>query len=366
MSYRVTMFGNHILSTYVDQGQQSNLGTGQAQHGYAQATDGSYFDNYGPYRRLPSTLQSVNKSLLVVADTAAELSSSLGAMRALLGTRDRLTIHWKDGWQWWQWARCVQVDVPAEYNHLTHAVVNIAWVTEDQHWFGTINGDAWEWDEDAIWDAGIAEWDMTSQTYVLDGSPKSITLENDGNLEAQALRIEIDVPTGGDPITAVTVVNNASRTRWVYAGGAAINADQRLYVDGGERRAVHMAAYKTVTEITQSGRLSTATAVGHGYTFNEQIFMDPDAGGLSLENAGFFELESKTTDTFTYVNHRGVAETPAGAQVRKVTNMRAHVTPDRVKEWLTLSPGDNDLEVTYTGNSSDDATVSFVWSDRHA
>ena len=370
MPYQVTFFGSVELSVYVEAGMQSDIGTGQARHGYAQATDGAFFDNFDPNRRLPSELQPVSKSLLVVEDTPVALRDKLRILRAMLGVRDFLVISWgNNSEQWWQWARCVQVDIPAEHNQLTHAVVNLSWMTEEQHWQGVINGAGREWeDELPWWDTGMSEWDAVDPTFTLDGSPVAVELDHDGNLLQSALRTVVEVPTGGNAITAVAVANNTAgnNTLWSYAGGPSIGVGERLYVDGGERRAMHLAAAKSITSVAQAGRTSTVTVASHGYLVGDIVYMDPNAGDLSSENSGFFEITAKDTNTFSYINYQGIAETPTGAKVRKATNVRAYLTPDRVREWLSMSPGTNSLSVTYTGNSTNDATVSFKWSDHHA
>lgn len=369
--YMMTIPGEEgiLLPEYRGSGQVENWGDIDALTNPVLLPGRGYFDPYGrdPH---PTGAQAIVKECEIFGDDWADVLAQVDALRSAAGRRVRLTYQFSSGELRWEWAILKKVGTPVQRGYYHSATVTMVFEGTEQQKYRIIQGStAPTWGSgSAKWGDGTTVWGMSDATATLAASPQAVTLTHSGNVECRNLQLLISVPAAGDAISFLTIKNAtaSNNTKITYDGSTLPIAEgEHLYIRNGPPRCLHLAADQAITDIAQDGITTTLTVAGHGHSAGDKVRVSgtptPD------DNDGVFTITGATTNTLSYKNRWGRAETPTVAILNKATDAWAYLTPAQVGKWLTLTKGGaNSLSVTYTGNAAGTATLAAEWWDHYA
>lgn len=230
MAYVIYSFDGVSVPTYLQDGDQQNIGTGAALTNFVQLASGNFFDNYGSGRS-PRGIRSITKTGYIWGATAADTKDTLDTWRSKIGVRAKLYVQYDDATQRWQWARLENVSSPRRGSDKGDWIaVDFTWVTADQWWRGTAHPTGgWVWG-DSTWTFGdgTATFGEDYQTFTLDANPDSFTLSNGGNIDTNNLRMSI-IPSEAMSFLSISNYTNAA----VIGYTGTVAAGQELIIDCG-------------------------------------------------------------------------------------------------------------------------------------
>lgn len=222
--YRITEFG----STSLPQAQSSyTAGTAPTVSSIVSTVDG-VFDLVGTDLALPKLPYTLQYSCLAYASSQSTLRSTLDALRALRGKKQKLyrqTLGTSPADQW-AWARLKQVAFDHTYKHgLTIAQPIVMEFEVLSYWHGEPSS-AWLLDDGYYMDDGLYLDEGTTTAFTLDSSPKDCVVANSGNI--LATEVQLSVLAGSADITALTI-SMGGIYNWTYSG--TISAGEELLID---------------------------------------------------------------------------------------------------------------------------------------
>lgn len=210
MAYALTEFDGLTLPAYKELGQSDDLGTGLALTSYARMPGGGFYDNYGSGDS-PDGQDPIVKESRLIETSAANLLTSLDALRAKKRKRGILKATFHDGTVRWLYARMTEIDHPALRGNLQSLDVRMAFVPEGGVWFAesqtSYNGT------------------LTAKT----GTPQDVNVSNGGNVNV--VDMTITVTAGTTTITDITVENTTTGQSVQYT--ATIATTKALVIDVG-------------------------------------------------------------------------------------------------------------------------------------
>lgn len=236
--YRIYAFDGIEIPDY---DADHNLGTGAALVSFQQLPNG-FYDNYGTADS-PQGIRPIVARGKIVETTATSMLTELDALRKKIGKRGKLTLRFDDGTLRWQWARLVDVDIPADKHFRLMSEFTLTWITAAQHWYGIIVSP----DE---WTVGDGTWVMGDGTAELGengtettltatgatgtappsgGTTQTITVTNGGN--KTATNIVFTITAGTNNISAIKVANDTTSENWYFS--TTVSAGNILSVDCG-------------------------------------------------------------------------------------------------------------------------------------
>ena len=346
----------------------TNIGTGAALSNFQQLPGGGFFDNYGRADS-PQGIRDLSYSCWIVSTDAATRKTTLDNLRKYIGHRGKLSVRYDDGSIRWQWARLTQVEAPDDVKAVQWLPVDMRFVTADQHWNGIIQGTGdWTWGDGTwLWGDGTVVMGQTSTTETITSTgavPANLpTVTQAGNKDVTSLQLTVTAVTNTITVLKIenATVGNGTKFTYTPTSPSSIAVDEHFYLDCGSYAAYHLAADKVVTDIAQSGLVSTVTCTSHGYSTNNLVRIYG-----TLYNDGVYTITGTTTHTFTYTNVYGRTEVPTYCIANKATNVYSQVVFGRKDRWFTLSPGDNTITCTVTGNAAQAATILFEYYEHYA
>jgi len=362
MAYQIVQFGEILIPDELQEGDEQNMGTGEALTSFQQVPGGVWFDNYGS-ERSPKGIQPITRSGIISADTVAGLVAEMDALRQNLGVRERLTIRLDDGSLRWNWARLKTANLPrpskAKGGWLPYT---LQWVTADQFWRGVVASlEAWSVGDDSFrlgdGTTSIGE-SGTQETLTSSGTAQAFTIAQDGNMEAEAVAVTIGAGTSA--IAAFTYANLTTQRSLVVA--IAIGVGEKLVINGAALSVRLFGATASITAISNTNSITTTVTTGtvHGLVAGDNVEI---SGGTAWD--GIHEvLTVPTTSSLTFGSR--VAATGSSGLVREVTDKFAdYWTANKI--WPTLAAGDNSIQINVTsGNTVADATVGWEYYRQYA
>jgi len=230
MAYILLSFDSLTIPTYLQDGDQQNIGTGSALTNFTQLAGGGFFDNYGSSVS-PRAIQSITKTGFIWGDTAADTRDTLDNWRAKIGVRGKLTVQYDDSTERWQYARLTDVSTPRRGSDKGNwLVVNFTWMTADQKWFGTAHPvQGWTWG-DGSWTFGdgTATFGEEFEEFTFDANPDSFSLSNGGNVDATDLVISL---RPNEAVSSLTISNSANGASMTFSD--TITAGTELIINVG-------------------------------------------------------------------------------------------------------------------------------------
>lgn len=229
MSYRITRFGTFAgdMTTLPVLEKTHDMGSGDSRLLSIDTPSGQY-DLLGSKRakRAPYTLPV---SCKLYATTPASMQTQLDALKALRGKRDRLWMELYSGEFRWINARLVNINGMRNPKIALYQPLTLNFEITDQHWHGEHHA-AITFDSGYYFDAG--EYFDSGETYALDVSPKTLTINNGGNVTVDDVIMTITAQT-----TAITLlvikrkIGAITYEHLVYTGSIA--ATESLVIDCG-------------------------------------------------------------------------------------------------------------------------------------
>jgi hypothetical protein len=236
--YRIFAFDGIEIPDY---DADHNMGTGAALTSFQQLPNG-FFDNYGTADS-PQGIRPIVARGRILHDTAAEMRTTLDALRKKIGKRGKLTVQFDDGSLRWQWARLVDVDIPADKQFRLMSDFTLTWITASQIWYGVVTtSDEWTWG-DLAWTFGDGTAEIGESGYSTTltatgatgtappsgGTSQSFTLSNGGN--KTATNISITVTAGTTAVTACKFTNDTTGDTFYFS--ASVSAGNVLVINCG-------------------------------------------------------------------------------------------------------------------------------------
>lgn len=200
MSYRIVRFGNYAadMVTLPVLGKTHDMGSGASRMLNVDSPDGQV-DLLGNERakRGPYTLPV---SCTLYDTTPANVQTNLDQLKAMRGKVDKLWMELYDGSERWIKARLDSVSGPRKINNGLYISLTLAFYIKEQSW-SCANHGPWLFDDGEYFDSGL--YFDGGESYALDSSPKSITVNNGGNVDVDDLIMTVTARTSN--ITALVI-----------------------------------------------------------------------------------------------------------------------------------------------------------------
>ena len=228
MAYRIEQFGDVVLPNY---DPEIDAGSGEAVTRLVDLAGGGVFDALGT-DEAPLKPRRISKRAVIYEDDDREyLRTALEALKAYAGKKEVLFATALDSTAevFWAYARLESVEAPRRPGDMYTQHVILNWMLESPLWNGPYR-DQWYLDDGHYLDAGL--YLDEENIYTLNGSPKSITLNNGGN--ATVTDIVITVTAGSSNITALKVERLVGSTvceQMEFSG--TVTASKALVIDCG-------------------------------------------------------------------------------------------------------------------------------------
>ncbi|MEZ4684150.1 MAG: hypothetical protein R2932_59065 [Caldilineaceae bacterium] len=203
MSYKLTSFDQLTLPTY---NRESGIDTGPSQPGYLPTVNGS-FDVYGADVAPVNTPFAATLRCIVSEETDAGQRAAIDALRAKARTRGKLVRQSDDTATHWAWARLSNVQYRRPYSNRGYQILDFTWSLES------------EWYADRI-----------DQEETLDGSPFTLSVENEGN---RAVTNAIITITSDDASLTAVTLTTTNGTHLIWTG--TVTAGNDLVIDCGAK-----------------------------------------------------------------------------------------------------------------------------------
>jgi hypothetical protein len=358
-AYRVYAFDGIEISAL---NGRASMGTGAADAAFIRVA-GGYFDAYGS-RRAPQGIRPITVSGWIHQTSGNDRVAKLDELRHRLGERGKLTLAMADDTLRWQWARLVDVDVPADFENVTAFPFNLTWVTADQLWFGVVvSPEEWSWG-DLSWTFGDGTAQMgesgTEMTLTATtGTPQDITVNHGGSIPAT--NVVITVTAGSSSITSIAFINNTNGQ--FYGIPLTLAPGQQLQIDAGQRAVWFRNAEESISSaINDNGRTVTVhTTTAHGLTTGNTVLL---AGGTPWDGI-HQDITVTDADTFTFASPLA-SETAVGAVRQLIEQYGNFKSSISASVWPSLEPGDNLIAISVLGNTSQDAVIGFEFYEHFA
>lgn len=166
------------------------------------------------------------------SQSAAAFETQERAIRALIGTSEKLYRQWENSGDWeWVKATLASVDYKRSDANKNHVDISLNFTVESANWWGARHGAGWTFDSGELFDTGL-EFDLGSgDVFVLTSNPQTITVANNGNLPVRNAVLSL-VGAASNPTTTFTVTNAATYCKFAYTGTLA--ATKTLVIDSGQ------------------------------------------------------------------------------------------------------------------------------------
>lgn len=204
MSYKLLTFDGLTLPEY---NRESGLDTGPSQPGFIATINGG-FDVYGAGVAPVNTPFAATMRGILSEETDAGQRTIIDALRAKARTRGKLVRQADDDDSLqWAWARLSVVGHRRVYNNRGYQTLEFAWQMESE-WYA----------------------DRDDQTETMDGSPYTLSVENEGNRTVANAVLTITADDAN--LTAVTI-ETTNGTHLIWAG--TLLAGDDLVIDCGAK-----------------------------------------------------------------------------------------------------------------------------------
>lgn len=387
--YEIVQFGDLIIPPYLTAGDAQDIGTGAALSSFLPLPGGGFYDNYQD-GTAPQGIRPINKSGVFLAPyrpgiaadwgTPTQLRQQLDAWRALLGKRAKLVVRYDDGALRWQWARLQNVTTPRGVEVKGgYLPFSLTWITAAQNWRGAVRAD-WTWG-DGSWEMGdgTAYMGVGSYSYDLLGVGATFNVPYEGSIDCGNLRLHF---TTADPWEDLTVINQTTG-QTIFINRASSVARPWVEIDSGARSMyLALAPARTIAAIyREMNRVWVVTSGAHGIPAHA---IHELSGGtpFRIEGSGVYdgtyfpaitdyaELATVQTNKFYFLvpgDFAGWAGV-GGGQMTQLLSLYDYATISDRKRWLTLAPGDNAIQVSFTTSSPTPimAQLTLEFTDHHA
>jgi hypothetical protein len=251
MAYVIEVFGSSYAAGVAlpIKGIEQPVGIGRAASGMIDLPGGNSWDSTGSAQtRLRSQIITIRGGW--VSATAADMTTKIDALRALVGTRDYLWATPDSGTtKRSRLARCLDVRATVRPRFPRWMQVEMDFELVAGPWAGAAH---------------------TAESTTLDAGTHDVVTTNAGNTRVQDAIMTITA--SGSAITAISVLL-AARFHWHWTGS--ISAAASLIVNGGTRR------------ITNGGNDAYSTfALQADHADNDWLPLDPGINTISVERTG--------------------------------------------------------------------------------
>lgn len=202
-SYKLISFDQLALPQY---NRESGIDTGPSQAGFLPTVNGS-FDVYGSDVAPVNTPFTATLRCIVSEETDAGQRAAIDALRAKARVRGKLVRQSDDAETHWAWARLSTVQYRRPYTNRGYQILDLSWALES------------EWYEDRI-----------DQEETLDGSPFTLSVENEGN---RAITNAIITITADDASLTAVTLTTTNGTHLVWTG--TVTSGNDLVIDCGAK-----------------------------------------------------------------------------------------------------------------------------------
>jgi hypothetical protein len=347
MAFILSQFDGLEVPIYIQRSDSQDIGNGNALMAFLSLPGGGFFDNFGSGVSGQS-IQPIHKGGVLLGD-ADELREQLHAWRAKLGKRGKLTTLWDDGTLLWHWARLQSASSPRGGEMKGgYLPIDFTWMKGAQGWRGPLHGaDAWVWG-DGSWTFGdgSAEFDSGSYTYTLADSNEVVTITNSGTTDAPYILLRLEMTgTWQD----VTIINQTTGQQIIINRDTSdskdwleINTGSRVIIAGAPSSHHIDTAYRTLNEILVTTLEEHGITTGDSVRITGTTIYDGDYDLAVYQSTTQFQLNI-TPDISSY----GTVTYGTG-MIQELTSLYADATITDRKRWLTLAPGDNDIQVIWS------------------
>lgn len=202
-SYKLTSFDQLTLPQY---NRESGIDTGPGQPGYIPTVNGG-FDVYGSDVAPVNTPFTATLRCIVSEETDAGQRAAIDALRAKARVRGRLVRQSDDAATHFAWARLNQVQYRRAYGNRGYQILDFTWSLESE-WYA----------------------ERSDQIETLNGSPFTLSVENEGNRPVANAIITISADDAN--LTAVTLTTT-NGTHLVWTG--TVTSGNDLVIDCGAK-----------------------------------------------------------------------------------------------------------------------------------
>jgi hypothetical protein len=225
--YRLIRFGTIDLEHF---NQIDVIGSGETPTAYQSLPEGGALDLFGSQTKHPGVVERT-KTLRLRCDTEADLESLYFQLLSLRGKRDRLYRRTSGGNIQWQYARLAEVSAQRSFEQTKYRFIqdlDLRFITQEAFWRGVLGG-IWYLDSGEYFDSGLAF--NTGQIYMLDHSPKAITISTSTGAGRAPIRaLTIRVTAGSAAIISITIARAGGES---LTFGGEIAAGKVLLIDTG-------------------------------------------------------------------------------------------------------------------------------------
>lgn len=364
MSYVLSLFGDKPIPIYIRQGDVQNIGTGNSLTSFKPLPGGGFYDNYRSAKS-PQGIRPLSKSG-VFWGTNQELFDELQAWRALLGTRDRLTVEFDNGSLLWQWARLQNIDTPRTSDNVGGWLpVTFTWITAAQNWRSFVHAeDWWEFGDDTwAWGDASAAFGVGIEEFVLTDADETVTVTQGGTIDAPNVLVRLEM-TGewGD----VTIINETTG-QYIKIDRETVDQTPWIEIDASAKR---IQAARTTEALIQPAyhdfdpnRIRVFPAGIHGVTTGDTLRLK-DAGVYSGDYPG--AVSSGAYEVYVPVagDFEGYG-TQYGGTLQGMYDIYDLAIISDKKRWFVLAPGDNSIRVIWSQFPAS-ATLKVSFDDHYA
>jgi len=204
--YKLDLFQSDLGILALGQRMPSNdLSTGIVTTVPFSQLAGGGFDALGT-EQASSGVYTLTKSFRIWFATEAERITYFGSLRALKGKRGRLIRKWDNDVSQYVTARILGVTAERTLDDTRSLECEIKFEIYSAYWHGDYTG-TWTFDNGEFFDIGLY-FDSGADDFILDASPKSITITMEGN--AISNDPVINVTAGSANITAIEIKNTTT------------------------------------------------------------------------------------------------------------------------------------------------------------
>jgi hypothetical protein len=204
MSYKLVTFDSLTLPAY---NRESGIDTGPSQAGFVPTINGG-FDVYGTGIAPVNTPFAATLRAIVSEETDAAQRAAIDGLRAKARVRGQLVRQADDDLSiQWAWARLQQISQRRVYGNRGYQILEFTWAMESE-WYA----------------------DRADLTEELDGSPYTLSVENEGNRTVTNAVITI---TADDASLTAATITTTNGTHLIWAGTLVAGDD--LVIDCGAK-----------------------------------------------------------------------------------------------------------------------------------
>lgn len=357
MSYEIILFGTTPVSSYIQPGDQQNIGTGRALSSFLQLPGGGWYNNYRG-KKAPQGIRPPTKSGIAYG-TNQEILDYIDSWRALLGEFNKLTVQWFTGELRWQWAELTDVDTPTLSKMKGGwAPYTLTWITAAQNWRQVVYGTtSWAWGDGSwVWSDGTAEFGTDAQTFPLSSANQTITVNHGGAINASNVTLRFTI-TGAWLTLHITNETTGQqididRTEYNSKPLLEINAGAHSIYAGGPLMPINT-IYRNQNRINATLWVDSNLSSGGTMRIEGTDEYDGDYYPLTASgSANVLADIAADNPGFGVVN---------GGTVRGLYDLYNQTVFSDRNRWLVLAPGDNTLRFEWTPfPPAASVTVEFV------